>query len=258
MSLSGVTEASCDRHAGMPRYARVLEGLRELARHGSTALLDLMLFPEDVDEVATELPALRGALPAGTRISFGLAYHSGREVGDHVFRSRGALEAAFDKIVLEAGEEIAATPRSPLTERREGCACALGQSLNVRSDGELFSCFRMEESVSNLRRSSFERTLSALREDPRPASRQEPCRSCALVSLCGGGCRSENLLFTGDADRPVCGPWRIEVLSELLAEDHVSSLEWPAVQLASEARARGIAAPELGRTVQLSRHTRDV
>ncbi len=255
VSLAGATEETCDRQSGMPRYARVLAGLSELARHGATALVDLMFFPEDVDSIAANLPALRAALPAGSRLALGLAYHGGREVGDRVFGSRAELEAAFDRLVLEAGEEIAATATSPLTARRSGCACALGQSLNVRSDGELFSCFRMEEPVSNLRRTSFERTLAAL--ESHPAERHEPCRSCALVSLCGGGCRTENLLFTGEADRPVCGPWRVEVISELLAEDHVSCLEWPAVQLASEARARGIDAPEIVRTVKLSRHMQD-
>ena len=36
----------------------------------------------------------------------------------------------------------------------------------------------------------------------------------------------------------------MRVLSELLAEDCVSALAWPAVHLMSEARRRGIEAPE--------------
>jgi MoaA/NifB/PqqE/SkfB family radical SAM enzyme len=28
------------------------------------------------------------------------------------------------------------------------------------------------------------------------------CRLCPLATLCGAGCRSENLLYTGDADQP--------------------------------------------------------
>jgi hypothetical protein len=66
------------------------------------------------------------------------------------------------------------------------------------------------------------------------------CAECPLASLCGGGCRAENLLVTGSPDSPVCGPWRVRVLSELLAEDRVDALTWPAAHLMSEARRRGI------------------
>lgn len=55
--------------------------------------------------------------------------------------------------------------------------------------------------------------------------------------------RSDNFLLSGDRERPICGPWRVQVLCELLAEDRIACLEWPTGQLASEARLRGIAVP---------------
>ncbi len=258
VSLAGATKETCDRQSGMPRFDRALAGLHALAAHGVTADVDLMLFPEDVAVVSESLPELRRRLPAGTHVSMGFAYHGGRETGDRVFGSRAALEAAFDAIVLEAGEVIPAPPIAPVANRREGCNCAVGNSLNVRSDGRLFGCFRMEEEVGDLRRSSFADTLVQLRRSPRPAPTfATPCTTCALATLCGGGCRTDNLLFAGDADTPPCGPWRVRILSELLAENRISCLEWSLPQLAGEARARGLDAPDFARTVQISRHARD-
>jgi radical SAM protein with 4Fe4S-binding SPASM domain len=225
------------------RFDLALAGLAELARHGATARVDLMLFPADVDEIATRLPALRGLLPAGTRVGLGLAFAGGREAGIHIFASRAALESALDRIALEAGETVAAPSRAPVTTRREACVCALGTTLNVRSDGMLYACFRMQEPAGDLRRQSFTDVAAALRANPRPARSFLPCAECPLATLCGGGCRSDNYLLSGDSERPVCGPWRVQVLSELLAEDRVSCLDWPTYHLASEARRRGIEVP---------------
>lgn len=49
------------------------------------------------------------------------------------------------------------------------------------------------------------------------------CLECPQATLCGGGCRSESLQFSGSADEPVCGDWRVRVLCELLAEDRATS-----------------------------------
>ena len=243
VSLAGASRRSCDDLSGATRFDLALAGLHELARQGPAAADDLMLFPADVDEIATCLPALRSQLPAHTRINFGLAFSGGRETGGHIFASRAALEDALDRIALLAGEAVAAPPRAPLTTRREACVCALGTTLNVRSDGMLYACFRMHEPAGDLRQQSFTGVAAALRANPRPARSFPPCADCPLATLCGGGCRSDNFLVSGDAERPVCGPWRVRVLSELLAEDRVSCLEWPTRHLASEARLRGIEVP---------------
>jgi radical SAM protein with 4Fe4S-binding SPASM domain len=244
VSLAGATRASCDGVSGAQRFDQVVAGLKSLAAHGGRAVVDLMLLPEQVEIVAENLPALRKLLPEGTRVCIGLAYCGGREVGAHVFESRAALEAALDRVAFGAGEVVPAAEPSPLTARRDACPCALGSTLHVRSDGRLFTCFKMEEEVGDLRHESFAAAWERLQNHPQPARSLPFCRDCALASLCGGGCRAENLLHTGDADTPVCGPWRVRVLSELLAEDCVSALHWPAVHLMSEARRRGIEAPE--------------
>jgi radical SAM protein with 4Fe4S-binding SPASM domain len=240
VSLAGATRPSCDQLSGAARFDLALAGLAELARQGGHARVDVMLFPADIDDVATHLPTLRDQLPAGTCLGLGLAFSGGREAGAHVFASRTALESALDRIALDTGEAIVAPSRAPVTTRREACVCALGATLNVRSDGMLYSCFRMHEPAGDLRQHGFAAVAAALQAHPRPAREFLPCADCPLATLCGGGCRSDNFLLSGNCERPVCGPWRVQVLSELLAEDRVSCLEWPTSQLASEARRRGL------------------
>ena len=144
VSLAGATRGVCDGASGAQRFDTVVAGLRALAAHGARVAVDLMLLPEHVDDVARNLPALRKLLPEGTRVCLGLAYCGGREVGAHVFESRAALEAALDRVAFEAGEVVPAAEPSPLTARRDACPCALGSTLHVRSDGRLFTCFKME------------------------------------------------------------------------------------------------------------------
>ncbi|MBI5481002.1 MAG: radical SAM protein [Deltaproteobacteria bacterium] len=56
---------------------------------------------------------------------------------------------------------------------------------------------------------------------------------------------------------PFLVPWRVHVLSELLAEDRVGAVEWPAPHLLEEARRRGIEAPARLEPVIVSRHLVD-
>lgn len=243
VSLSGSSAASCDPPAGVPRFERALKGLHQLARFGRPASVDLMLVPGQIPELARSFPSLRARLPKGTSIALGVLFEAGRENGANLFESRAALEQALDAIAFEGGELISAPKLSPVAPRREGCSCALGHTLNVRSDGALFTCFKMEEQVGDLARERFADAARQVRAHPRPASTLRKCVSCALATLCGGGCRSENLRLTGDADEPACGPWRVRVLSELLAEDRVSALEWSAPHLLAEAHRRGLGGP---------------
>ncbi len=257
VSLAGPTPEHCDTESGASRYDAAIEGIGEVARHGGKVMVDLMLLPGQVDAVAEALPDLRGRLPAGTPIAFGVAYHSGREHGDHLFEARAELEAALDRIAFDAGEVIPADETSPVAARREGCTCALGHHLHVRSDGALFTCFKMEERVGDLAERPFGDALAALDERARPVATLPACADCPLATLCGGGCRSENLQLTGDADEPVCGPWRVQVLCELLAEDRPSALTWSAAHLLAEARSRGIEGPDELVPVIPSRHLVD-
>jgi len=243
ISLPGPNADRCDGAAGVPRFDLALEGLHALHRAGGSAIVDLMLLPEDVDALVADLPALRRRLPPDTTLTFGVIYRGGRETGDHIFDSAAALEAALDRVAFEAGEAIPAPEPSPLAFRREGCDCVLGQSINVRSDGALFGCFKMEERLGHLDRLSIGEAVRQLREAPQRATSLPRCADCPLATLCGGGCRSENLLLTGVADEPVCDTWRVRVLCELLAEDRVAALHWPTEHLLAEAHRRGISAP---------------
>jgi len=175
-----------------------------------------------------------------------------------LFGSRSRLEAALDRIAFDAGEVISAPETSPMVDRREGCTCALGHHLHVRSDGALFTCFKMEEQVGHLYERSFAEALRDRAERLRPVSTLSYCADCDLATICGGGCRSENYQYTGDPDIPVCGFWRVQVLAELLAEDRVTALEWPAAHLLAEARARGIDGPDTLVPRAPSRHLVDV
>ena len=257
ISLAGATEEACDELSGPGRFAAALRAVHAVVEVGGTVIVDIMLLPSQVDTVAENLADLRRRLPSDTKVTLGILYLSGRETGANLFGSRADLEAALDRVAFEAGERIAATAPSPVAERREGCSCALGHHLHVRSDGSLFTCFKMEEKVGDLGVEAFADALAAVRAQPHPAVQLAFCADCALNTLCGGGCRSENLQYTADPERPVCGPWRVRVMSELLAEDRPSAMEWPAPHLLSEARARGIDAPEALVPVIPSRHLVD-
>ncbi len=243
VSLGGPSAPACDTLSGASRFDAALLGLRRLAAFGARATVDVMLIPQLVDTIARELPLLRKRLPAGTPVALDVLYLSGRETGEHLFRSHAELETALDHIAFEAGEAIGAPHTAPLASRREGCGCALGQHVHVRSDGALFNCFKMEEKVGDLDTLGFAAAARLIRENPRRAADLPTCAGCPLTTLCGAGCRSENLLYTGSPDQPPCGTWRVRVMSELLAEDRVEAVEWPIAFLLQEARVRGIETP---------------
>lgn len=257
ISLAGPCAASCDVLSGAARFEAALTGVAQLARWGGKPVLDLMLIPAHLDAIAAELPGLRRRLPPGTTISLGVLFHAGREGGAHLFASRRELDAALDRVAFEAGERIAAVAPRPVMERREGCSCAMGHHLHVRSDGVLFNCFKMEEQVGDLAAEGFTATARAVRNHPHRAVALPVCRECPLATLCGGGCRSEVLLYSGDADRPPCGPWRVRALAELLARDRVDAVEWPLAYLIAEARDLGLDVPADLRPRQPSRHLKE-
>jgi len=258
ISLAGPSASSCDELSGTDRFAAALRGLHRLAEFGGRAIVDLMITPQNAAAIARELPLLRRSLPAGMPLALGVLYRGGREAGEHLFSSRIELEAALDRITFEAGETIPGQQRGPLADRREGCSCALGRHVDVRSDGAIFNCFKMEEKVGDLEGPGFATAAREVQEHPHPSTALPTCADCPLVTLCGGGCRAENLLYTGDPDEPPCGEWRVRVLSELLAEDRVKAVEWSVDYLQGEARARGIELPADLAPRGISRHLLDV
>jgi radical SAM protein with 4Fe4S-binding SPASM domain len=258
VSLSGPTRETCDALAGAGRFEAALTGILKLAALGCQVTVDLMFLPQNVATISRHLPKLRRRLPANTPLTFGVLYLSGREAGEHLFKSRAELEAALDRVAFETGEVIPASKTSPTTDRREGCGCAMGNHIHVRSDGALFNCFKMEELVGSLDTAGFIAAAKWIREHPHHAQDLPTCATCPLATLCGGGCRSENLLYSGDPDEPPCGSWRVRALSELLAEDRVTAVEWPLAFLLQEARLRGIETPTDLFPRQPSRHLLEV
>lgn len=258
VSLGGVAAESCDKISGRQRFDSALQGLLNLVAFGGSAALDVMFTPQNSEEIASELSTLRKKLPASIPINLGILYVSGRETGEHIFHNRAALEEALDRVAFEAGVAIPANKTSPITYRREGCSCALGQHIHVRSDGALFSCFKMEEKIGHFYSNGFAEAANYNLKHPHPAAILATCADCPLATLCGGGCRSENLLYTGNPNKPPCGPWRIQVISELLAEENVAAVEWPVALLAQEALERGIDVPSDLYPRQQSRHLIEV
>jgi len=258
VSLSGPTQESSDSISGARRFEAALTGIQKLAALGCQVTADLMFMPQHVETISRELPALRKRLPAGTPLTFGVLYLSGREGGEHLFESRVKLEEALDRVAFETGEVIPAGKTSPTAYRREGCGCAMGNHVHIRSDGALFNCFKMEEKVGHLDTNGFMAAAMWIRDHPRRATHLPACQACPLATLCGGGCRSENLLYSGNPDEPPCGPWRVRALSELLAEDRVTAVEWPLAFLIQEARRRGIETPADLEPRRPSRHLIEV
>jgi radical SAM protein with 4Fe4S-binding SPASM domain len=258
VSLSGPAPTVCDSIAGAERFELALAGIHKLAALGCPVTVDLMFMPQMVEALARDLPALRKRLPTGTRITFGVLYRSGREAGEHLFAGRAELDEALDRVAFETGESIPAASRRPLADRREGCGCAFGNHLHIRSDGALFNCFKMEEKIGHLEADNFTAAVQWSRDHPHRVDDLPTCAACPLRTLCGGGCRAENLLYTGNPDRPLCGPWRVRVLSELLAEERVTAVEWSVAFLLQEARRRGIEAPTDMAPSLPSRHMLDV
>jgi radical SAM protein with 4Fe4S-binding SPASM domain len=258
VSLAGPTTETSDTISGGSRFSATLLGIHKLSELGCRVKVDLMFVPQHVDVIADQMYELRKALPPGTPVSFGVLYLSGRETGNNLFESRRELDAALDRVAFEAGVSIRASATAPVAFRREGCVCTLGKHIHVRSDGTLFTCFKMEEPIGHLDNGGFAVAVRSIQENPRRATDLPACADCPLATLCGGGCRSENLLYTGHPEQPTCGPWRVRVISELLAEDRAYAVTWSVSFLLQEARDRGIDTPEDLAPRYTSRHLVEV
>lgn len=257
VSLASAAAGSCDALSGTARFERVVDTLRKLAERGGHADVDIMLMPQNAGEMAREFSRLKKRLPRNFKVSIGVLYLSGREKGEHLFASNEALEQALTDISFEAGEYIEAPMPTPIIPRRDGCDCAVGMNLNVRSDGSLFPCFKMEERIGHLSERSIAEAIRYIRDNPHPASSLQTCKDCPLRTLCGGGCRSDNFLYTGSGE-PLCAPWRVRVLSEMLAEDRTEVVHWSVGHLYAEAKRRNIPVPDSLPETLPSRHCSEI
>jgi radical SAM protein with 4Fe4S-binding SPASM domain len=256
VSLASAAADSCDALSGEERFERVVRTLQKLAERGGNADVDIMLMPQNAKEMSMEFRRLKKQLPCNFKVSIGVLYLSGREKGEHLFPSNEALEQALTDISFEAGEQIDAPVPSPVIPRRDGCDCAVGLNLNVRSDGSLFPCFKMEERIGHISELSVEEALKYIRDNSHPATGLKTCKNCPLNTICGGGCRSDNFLHTGSGE-PLCAPWRVRVLSEMLADDRIEVVNWSVNHLYAEAKKRDIPVPDSLPETFASRHCLD-
>ncbi len=257
VSFAGTDATFCDEISNSNRFLDAFAALESLYARGGQAKVDLMLMPQNAEATASDLHEFKKRLPDGCTVTLGVLYASGRETGEHLFSRRAALEEALTRIAFESGVAIRGTKASPTTFWRDGCDCAVGLNLHVRSDGALFSCFKMEEQVAHISQRGIGEALESIKRNPAPASGLKTCRDCPLNTICGGGCRSENFLYTGTGE-PLCGPWRVRVTSELLAEDMTDAINWSVPQLFNEAKFRGLDGGAELPNLRLSRHCVDV
>ena len=163
MSIPGTTKEVCDRISGAKRFDRAIEVLHELYKRKTMPTLDLMLSAPDVEETISAFADFRRKLPPDTQITIGLIYPCGREKGELVFQKNEDAEAALDAMAFEGGVSIPAPRKSPLTNRREACHCIENRSLFIRSDGAIFSCFKMVEQLGHISEGLRKDLLQSLR-----------------------------------------------------------------------------------------------
>jgi radical SAM protein with 4Fe4S-binding SPASM domain len=245
ISFAGTSPAACDATSQGRRFEPALAGIGALLAAGGKPMVDLVLLASDVEETIEHAAEFAERLANEVAVRVGTVHLGGRARPEHVFRSAAELGSALERLGERAGVDLSAAQGAPILPR-DGVDCALGQSLHVRSDGALFTCHRMAtDPVAELRDQSFAVALATVSSFGRPARSLPRCRSCPFVRICAGGCRTENHLITGNRDHPACGPWRVQVLGELLAAGRIEALGWPTTFLAFEARRRGFDVPEL-------------
>ncbi len=238
MSMSAVEREACNRLSGKNCYDDALEVINLLKNEGVLPELDIPLSAPDTQANCEALPRFRRTLPPELKYQFSIMYLGGREKGEHVFSTHDAFENALDDLCFEGGIRLAGAEASSVVCRRKGCTCTNDEQLFVRSDGTIFSCFRLVGEIGHL--SEGVKTVVNRRRQMPHSVDLEPCRSCPFIYLCAGGCLSDRLIYQKTHQEPVCGPWRKKLMAEMLFEDKTFVFEWDILHLLAEARMRGL------------------
>ena len=242
MSMSGADRTVCDELSGRPCFDDAIAVLDMLAERGAYPKLDVMLSAADARANVDAFAALRRRLPKEVHISVGTLYPCGRETGEHVFATEDDVQSVLDEITFEGGVSIAAPMSEKKTCRRKACQCVEYENIYVRSDGAIFSCFKLIEQYGHI--SEGLATVMERRRAQRVLAKNlAMCKDCPLVSLCAGGCRADNIILEKSVRAPVCGAWRRQVIAEMLFEDKPYVLDWHAMHQFAEAKKRGIKTP---------------
>ncbi len=243
MSISGSNKEVCNRLSGRACYDDAISVLWKLSDRDALPNLDIMMSAPDAEANIASFAAFRRSIPSTTKMTIGVLYPCGREKGEHVFKSNAELERVLDEITFEGGVSIPAKERNPQTNRRKACQCVEHENIYIRSDGGIFSCFKLVEQFGHI--SEGLALVMARRHAHLPlAANLKMCAQCPFVSLCAGGCRADNLILEKSVNAPICGTWRRQLIAELLFEDNPHVFDWSVAQQLEEARQRGIQTPD--------------
>ena len=181
-------------------------------------------------------------LPSDLKITLGILYPCGREQGEHTFENSQLQEETLDAIAFEGGVTVPALVRSALTNRRKACQCVENENIYIRSDGSVFSCFKLVECFGHISQ-GLKNVMAERRKTATKAAELAMCRNCPFVSLCASGCRADNIILSGSTKAPICSKWRRQLIAEMLFEDKVYVFDWHISYQMAEARKRGIETP---------------
>ncbi|MBQ9817885.1 MAG: radical SAM protein [Proteobacteria bacterium] len=242
MSISGSDREVCNRLSGRDCYDDAIAVIHKLHEKGALPNLDVMISAPDAQANIDAFADFRRALPSELKITLGILYPCGRENGEHTFDNVQCMEETMDAITFEGGVTVPAPELSSLTNRRKGCQCVENENIYIRSDGSIFSCFKLVECFGHISE-GIKTVMERRRKTAVLASDLKMCRECPFVSLCASGCRADNFIFTNSAKAPICGKWRRQLIAEMLFEDKPFVLDWHIRLQMAEARKRGIETP---------------
>ena len=237
-SVSGADREVCNRLSGRDCYDDFIEMVCRLDQAGVLPEIDLMLSAPDSDANVAAFGQFRRSLPEKISISVGEIYICGREKGDHIYHSVSDKEKTFDGITFEGGVCVPSSEQSPVTCRRKGCSCVENENLYIRSDGGVYTCFKLVDSIGHISE-GLETVTARRRKNFRFAAESDMCRACPFVHLCGNGCHADNVIFQSMHRESWCGPWRKKLIAEMLFDDKPYIFDWSLLHQMAEAKNRG-------------------
>ena len=238
MSISAIDKEACNRLSGKDCYDDAIDIIKRLDKANALPHLDIPLSAPDSNANVKAYPQFRRSVPIDDKLLFAKMYIGGRENGKHVFDSSDDEEQMLDDLVFEGGTCIETLKSAPVTERKKGCLCNDDEYLCVRSDGEVYSCFRLMHKIGHI--SEGIQTIVERRRNTAQITDIEPCCSCPFRYLCAAGCQTDRMIFQESHQEDFCGPWRKQLVAEMLFEDKPYFYDWPMRYLISEAQKRGL------------------
>ncbi len=242
MSISGADREVCNRLSGRDCYDDAIQILHKLKERNALPNLDVMISASDAQANIDAFADFRRSLPSDLKITLGILYPCGREQGEHTFANNQLQEDVLNEITFEGGVTVPAVDISPLTNRRKACQCVENENIYIRSDGSVYSCFKLVECFGHISQ-GLKNVMAERRKTATKAADLPMCRSCPFVSLCASGCRADNIILSGSTKAPICGKWRRQLIAEMLFEDKAYVLDWHICYQMAEAKKRGIETP---------------